>query len=201
MAIKRPHSNNRKNQKAYTLIELLVSLLIGIIVSFAAVLAFMSHSHAIYKQMTYNQAGEDVSEAYALLSRLLQQAEGDNITISGVSSTGNCTHAITIDISIPAGYPIWPNTVSPYDKNRVRIALSDVGDNPHSITIAKAVEDGLDTATVTPFAGSDSGENTKITCMSLVRQNDSTYAFSVAGYARNFDAGDIAYEGVVLPRN
>ncbi len=188
-------------QKAYTLIELMVSMIIGLIVSFAAVAGFVSHGQAIYDQMSYNQASEDVSEAFALLSRLLQQAEGNSITISGVSTTGNCTDAITIDMALPEGYPIWPNTVSPYNKNQVRLALSNTGTNAHSVTIAKSASGGLGTAPPKPFAGSDTGENTRITCMSLVRQNDTTYAFSLTGYARNFEAGDIAFEGAILPRN
>jgi len=187
--------------RGFSLIELMISLLITFLISITAIAAFGSHSRTLYNQMTYNQAAEDVSEAYALLSRLIQQAERNTIDISGVTTVGGCTTDITIDLAVPAGFYVWPNSVSPYDKNWVRIALSGTGDFPNSITIANAVEGSLDSAVETPYAGSNTARNTKITCLNLAEQNDGTYAFGVVGYARNYTAGDIAFEGVILPRN
>jgi len=187
--------------RGFSLIELMVSVLITFLISITAIAAFGSHSRTLYNQMTFNQAAEDVSEAYALLYRLIQQAERNSILISGVTTTGTCTSDITIDLAVPEGFSVWPNTVSPYTKNWIRIALSDTGTNAFSITIANAVQGGLSGATVTPFAGSNTAGNTKITCMNLAQQSDETYAFSIVGYARNYTAGDIAFEGVILPRN
>ncbi len=199
---------NNRNQKfgnygsqGFSLVELMISLLITFMIAITAIAAFGSHSRTLYNQITYNQAAEDVSEAYALLSRLIQQAERSSISISGVTTEGNCTTDITIDLAVPAGFYVWPNSVAPYDKNWVRIALSDTGTFAHSITIANAVQGSLGSAAVTPFAGSDTARNTKITCLNLAQQNDGTYAFGVVGYARNYTAGDIAFEGVILPRN
>lgn len=192
-----------KKNLGFTLVELMIGMLIGLFVSLAAVAAFSAHSRTVFNQMTFNQAAEDVSEAYALLSRLIQQSENANITISGVTSAGNCTTDITIDLSVPAGFPVWPNLTPPdYADNWVRIELSSSGVNAHSITLTNASSSGgLAGATATPFAGSNTGNNTKITCLSLVQQAGGTYAFSITGYARNYDAGDTAYEGVIWPRN
>lgn len=194
-------ANPVKSSRGFTLVELLVAMIIGMFVSLAAVAAFSAHSRTVFNQMTYNQSAEDVSEAFALLSRLILQAERSNITISGVTTVGACTTDITIDLAVPAGFRVWPNLTAPYDKNWVRIVFSDSGANAHSITIANAVSGGLGAATAMPFAGSDTGNNTKITCMSLVEQSNETYTFSIAGYARNYASGDAAYEAVILPRN
>ena len=185
----------------FSLVELMVALVVGVLVSLTAVVAFMSHSRAMFNQLSYNHAAEEVSEAYALLSRLIQQAERDSITISGVKSEGNCTTDIQVDLAVPAGFPVWPNLASPYDKNWVRLSMSTTGDNAHSILVSNAAEGGLGDATAMPFAGSNQGNNTRITCMSLVKQNDDTFAFSLTGYARAFNEGDVSFEGVVLPRN
>ncbi len=194
--------NTLRSRSGFTLVEVLVAMVIGMFVSLAAIAAFSAHSRSVFNQMTYSQAAEDVSEAYALLSRLIQQSENSSITISGVTTNNNCSTDITIDLSVPEGFPVWPNLSGPdYKENWVRIVLSATGTNAHSITIANAAEGGLAGATATPFAGSDSGNNTKITCLGLVKQADGTYAFSVAGYARNYSDGVTAYEGVILPRN
>jgi len=190
-----------KSSRGFTMAGLMVAMVIGMFVSLAAIAAFSAHSRTVFNQMTYIQSAEDVSEAFALLSRLIQQAERSNIVISGVTTVGGCTSNITVDLAIPEGFPVWPNLSAPYDKNRVRIVLSDTGANAHGITIANAAPGGLGAATAMPFAGSNTGNNTKITCMSLVRQLDETYAFSIAGYARNYTSGDTAYEGVIYPRN
>ena len=190
-----------KNNRGFTVVELLVGMVIGLFVSLAAIGAFSAHSRTVFNQMTYNQAAEDVSEAYALLSRLIQQSEGSNITISGATTVGDCTTDITIDLSVPTGFPVWPNMTVPYTDNWVRIALARSGTNAYGITIANAAAGGLGAATAIPFAGSASGNNTKITCLGLAARGDGTYAFSVSGYSRNYTAGETAYQGVILPRN
>ncbi len=187
--------------RGFTLVEMMVSLLVGILISTATIAAYVSHGRTIYQQIGYSEAGEDVSEAYVLLSRLIRQAQRNTINISGVTTVGNCTSNITIDLAVPGGFPIWPNTQSPFDHNWIRLVLSDTGAHAHAITIAKAVEGGLGSAAAVPFAGSNSGNNTRITCLSLVKQADETYVFSVAGYARNFIDGDVTFEGVIMPRN
>ncbi len=195
------NSPNPKRYYGFTMVELMVAIVIGMFVSLATVAAFSAHSRTVFNQMSYNQSAEDVSEAYALLSRLIQQAESTSITISGITTVAGCTTDITVDLAVPAGFAVWPNLTAPYTQNWVRIAFSTAGTNANTITIANAGAGGLGAATATPFAGSSSGNNTKITCMSLEKQLDNTYAFSLAGYARNYSEGDTAYEGVILPRN
>ena len=205
MNVKRVKSPARKfRHGGFTLIELMIGMLVGLLVSAAAVSAFVGHSRTVYQQMGYNQASGDVSEAYAVLSRLIMQAERDTITVT-TSST-----ATTIVFALPEGFAIWPNTTTPYDKNWVRIAWTSTGNLASQITITNAVDGALNSASAKVFAGAGNGNATRITGMSLVEDDSediSTYLFNISGksytpvqVADSSSAG-IVVGGRILPRN
>ncbi len=194
----------------FSLVELMIALVVGLLISAIAISSFLGHARVLYQQLSYNQATEDVSETFAVLSRLVMQAQR-----STVSVTSSAT-ATTIDLALPELYMVWPNiddtTASPYDKNWVRIAWTNTGSNANQITIANSSSSGgLGTASVTTFAGAAAGNNTRFTGMTLAEDNStdpSTYVFSLSGkaWARDMVDGDdtakgVTIEGRILPRN
>lgn len=200
-----------RTNKGFTLVELMVGMVIGLLVSAAAVSAFLAHTRTVYQQVGYNQAAEDINEAYAVLYRLLLQAQRSSIAISTTQSGGNPA-STTIDLALPAGFPVWPNQTSPWTSNWVRIAWSKSGGNAEQITIKKALNaGGLAGASATILTGGSSGNNTRITRMSLDEDEStspSTYMFAISGksYARDaVDGSDTdigaTVEGRILPRN
>ncbi len=77
--------------KGFTLIELMIAMVVGLLVSGAAVSAFLAHTRTVYQQMSYNRASEDVNEAYAILSRLIIQARRDSIVVATTEADGKLT--------------------------------------------------------------------------------------------------------------
>lgn len=197
--------------RGFSLVELMVGMVIGLLVSAAAVSAFLAHTRAVYQQVGYNQASEDVNEAFAVLYRLLLQAQRDSIVITNTES-GGVPASTTIDLALPEGFPVWPNETAPWTNNWVRVAWNRTGGNAEQITIANAAtEGGLAGAGATVLTGGSAGNNTRITRMTLVEDEGtapSTYLFALSGksYARddvdgsNTDTG-ATVEGRILPRN
>ncbi len=198
-----------KFQGGFSLIELMIGMLIGVLVSVAAISAFVSHSRTVFHQMSYNQASEDISEAYAVLSRLIMQAERDTIEVTESST------ATSIVFALPEGFSVWPNANQKKDdpgftRNWVRIAWTNTGDQANKITIANAVEGGLGSAQIFDFAGAGADNSTRITGMSLEDDGEeiTTYLFNISGksFARDQVDGTDSAKGIVvggriLPRN
>ena len=199
----------------FSLVELMIALAIGLLISAAAISAFLGHTRAVYQQMGYNQASEDVGEAYAVLSRLIMQAHRDTIDVATTEVDGVAT-STTIDLELPEGFSVWPNTTAPYSNNWVRIAWTSTGDDADMITIASASNSGdLAAAPSETLAGSGDTDSalfntTRIT--SLLLESDGAfpdlYLFSISGksFARDRVDGDddskgVSIEGRILPRN
>ncbi len=197
----------------FTLIELMIGLLIGLLISIAAVSAFLSHGRAVYQQMSYNQASTDVSEAYAVLSRLVLQARNCDAGVEAITVTTAADKTSTsIDLMLPAGFPVWPNTTAPYNDNWVRVAWASNGANSGQITVTNTdTALGLSTEPAVVFAGANSGNTTRFTGLYLdldgacTNPLPPTYRFSVSGksyaQANNTDFDGITMQGRVWPRN
>ncbi len=138
----------------FTLIELMISVTLASLLSLAVVAAYSNQAATFVNQGRSNQATEDGRDAFTVLSGLIRQAISSSLTINQtVAQT-------TIDFQIPPGFPIWPNTTPPYDRNAIRILWTNTGPSANQIRIASA--------TAARAARSSAGERRKI-CRSRKR--------------------------------
>lgn len=154
-----------------TLIEMMIALVISMLITIAAMSAYVGQSRVVVHQARKDQASQTDALAYEVLSRLLRHAETGSISITypaGVSPNASsapeiASDSITVDFTLPSGYAIWPNDVSPYADKAVRLSWSNSGANAYQVRIAKAATTaGLGTATFSTVAGNNEGSNARI---------------------------------------
>lgn len=193
------------SSQGFTLVEMMVSITISSLLSVAIVSSFSTQSVLFLSHSKRMQATEDGREVFEVITRLLQQAHQNSIVI-----TQNTSSDIQIDFTLPSGYPIWPNTISPYDKNAVRIrwtggAVTSANTKTiNQITVANASDIGsLNSSTAMPLAGSADHLNTRISQLALATLGGGTYykldLSSEVG--RDKFAIKNTFSGLVLPRN
>ncbi len=162
----------RKQTAGVTLVEMMIALVIGMLLTIAAMSAYVGQSRVVVHQARKEQASQTDTLTYEVLSRLLRHAETGSISITysgaGAASIPNTAPEITndsiqVDLTLPAGYAIWPNDVSPYTDSAIRLTWSNSGANAYQVRIAKAsTATGLATATFSTVAGSNTGSNARI---------------------------------------
>lgn len=186
---------NRKHVQGFTLIEMMISIVVASLLSIAVVNTFTSQSSMFTTQSQRNRMANDGRDAYEVISRLLRQAEASSIATS--ISAGSTT----IDFTIPAGFPVWPNTTAPYDNNAVRLQWSSSGNHANRVRIGTASSiAALSSAELATLAGDTSGSNTQIIDLELTK--DASNAYSLALTARAGSNGPSStFQGMVMPRN
>lgn len=164
----------RKHLAGLTLIEMMIALVIGMLLTVAAMLVYVGQSRVVVHQARKEQASQVDVITYDLLSRLLRHAETGSTAITyggtGAAAAPNASttpevagDSITIDFMLPAGYAVWPNDVSPYTDNAIRITWGNTGANAYQARIAKAASTGaLGSATATTVAGSNTGADARV---------------------------------------
>lgn len=166
------HGRNRLS--GVTLIEMMIALVISMLITIAAMSAYVGQSRVVVHQARKDQASQTDTLTYEVLSRLLRHAQTGLISITyggaGAAAAPNASSvlevasdSITVDFTLPSGYAIWPNDVSPFTNNAVRLTWSNTGTNAYQVRIANAATTaGLGTATFTTVAGSNDGSNARI---------------------------------------
>ncbi len=187
-------------QRGFTLIELMVSVTLASLLSLAVIAAYSSQAATFLNQGRSSQATEDGREAFIVINRLLRQA------IRSTMTTTQTATQTTIDFTLPAGFPVWPNTTAPYDRNAVRISWSSTGANANQIRIASATSLGaLGAAPLTTLVGSNTGFNTRITQLSLTSVAPAGLRLSLTSRSGATPPGQTAtgtrFEGIIIPRN
>ncbi len=167
----------RKQTTGVTLVEMMIALVISMLITLAAMSAYVGQSRVVVHQARKEQAIQTDTLAFEVLSRLLRHAEtgAGLVTISytgtGVAAAPNASSGtleianddITINFTLPASYAIWPNETSPYADRFIRLSWSNSGANAYQVRIAKAsTTTGLATATFSTVAGSNDGSNARI---------------------------------------
>lgn len=176
----------RIKMQGLSLIELMVSITVALILS-SVVLYFYTAQSATFQQSAFKErTTEEARGGFDLLNHLLRHAEicpvctpasNVNISYTGIGAAKNGTLVpeilndnVQIDIILPSGYSVWPNTVPPYTNNFIRIAWSNSGANANQILVsAAATAATLAAAVPVVLAGSNdvNGRNTRIVNLDL----------------------------------
>ncbi len=132
------HKQNR--QSGYTLVELMISLTVAMLISVAALYIFSGQVRTFFNHARKQQTTDEVQAAFEAVTTLLRQAEmcltcatPQQIRITYPAGIANPNSAsapsitgdsISLDFSVPGGYPIWPNTTAPYTNNVMNLSWS-----------------------------------------------------------------------------
>ena len=191
-----------KKQLGMTFIESMVSIAVASILSLAVITTFSTNSSVMMAHSLKTKANEEGKAAFDMISRLVRQANHASIEIN---TTENST---TLDLTLPAGYPIWPNDVSPYTDNAVRIQWenSESSGNANQIRIGKANSlTGLNSAVLETLVGHSSSMETSIVDFKVKAIADGKYyeitLASLATLPSDLAPTETVFQGYVLPRN
>ena len=198
-SINAPFGIGARRLRGFTLVEVMISITIASLLSLAVVSAYSTQAGIYMNQGRSSQSVEDGREVYRVLSHLLRQAENSSIVITQVPGAST-----TIDFTVPAGFPIWPNTTAPYSNNAVRISWSATGSYSNQITVATAATiGGLGAAQALALAGSNSGNNTRVIGMTMNAVVPAGYSFTVTTRAGatppGMTAAGTTFDGLLLP--
>ncbi len=184
--------------EGFTLVEVMVSITIASILSLALISAYSTQAGTYMRQGHNSQATDDGREIYMVLNHLLRQSINSSIAIAQTASTTR------IDLQIPQGFPIWPNTTPPYNLNAIRISWSNTGTNANQIMISSATGIGaLGAAPMVALAGSNAGSNTRVTGLTMAPAVPAGYLLSVTTLSGGAAIGSrgTVFDGMILPRN
>lgn len=160
-----------KFSRGHTVVELMVALLLASIVSIGALALYVNQTGMIKSETQRDTAAMENHRAFEKLAQLLRHAEVNSLNISFNQGGLNEIYTIqkenddiSIQFSIPKGFPIWPNDQAPYDKNKILIRWSnhDGDDNNFSIRLANAETVDILPNLLKPIAGGGSTQDPKI---------------------------------------
>ena len=191
----------KKKQLGMTFIESMVSIAVVSILSLAVITTFSTNSSVMMAHSLKTKANEEGKAAFDMISRLVRQTNHASIEIKTTETS------TTLDLTLPAGYPIWPNDVSPYTDNAVRIQWenSESG-NANQIRIGKANSlTGLNSAVLETLVGHSSSMETSIVDFQVKAIADGKYyevtLASLATLPSDLAPTETVFQGYVLPRN
>ncbi|MDH5216207.1 MAG: prepilin-type N-terminal cleavage/methylation domain-containing protein [Gammaproteobacteria bacterium] len=152
-------------QKGFTFIELVISIGLASVVAISSMSLFFSQNSAINSDEIRTKNIALNENIFTDINRLFRHAISESIQLQYGTGQRNddspeiIDDMITIDLSIPGGFPIWPNDKPPFEKNWVRIQWQNSATSitPYALSISTAPsKTGLSTAALQPI---NSGEN------------------------------------------
>ena len=114
-------------QKGFTFIELLISVALASAVAISSMSLFFSQNSTINSDEVRTKNIALSENIFTDINRLFRHAITDSIDIQYGTGQRNddspeiTDDMITVDLSIPGGFAIWPNDQTPFDKNWVRL--------------------------------------------------------------------------------
>lgn len=165
----------RAQQSGHTLVELMVSLLLAMLISIAAMYLFGGQMHTFYHHARKEQTSGETQAAFEAITTLLRQAEMclscatvQQIAITypgGVANPNPVTtpylasDSIDLDFTVPAGYAIWPNNTAPYTNNTIYLGWSQANG---TVKLGSGTDAATAKAAAIDIAGSKGNLNTRI---------------------------------------
>ena len=191
-----------KKSLGMSFVESMVSIAVASILSLAVVSTFSTSSNVIGSHNLKTKANEEGKAAFDMVSRLLRQSQRSSVKITTTDTS------TILDLTIPAGYPIWPNDVSPYSDNAIRIQWENGNtiNHPNELRIGKAASlSGLNSAVLETLVGHAASMETSITNFQVKPIAGGKYfeltLASLATLKSDMAPSQTVFQGYVLPRN
>lgn len=170
-------------QHGFSLVELMISVLISMGISIAAITLFVNESKLMYQSARKEQTSQDALAAFDVIADLVTQSEmclyscatTQTISItypSGVSNPNaagtlaTTNDSINIDFTVPSGFMVWPNATAPYTNNAVRIKW-DEQSGKVSVSAGASTSDADSARTPVVIAGATGSMNYRVTNLDL----------------------------------
>lgn len=167
----------RKNMQGLSLVELMVSITVAMIMSIGVLYLYAGQIRTFSQVARKEHTTQEAQSAFDVLANALRQAEMCLVCApqqtmgvtypAGVANPNASTtlavvnDSVQIDFTVPTGYAIWPNNVSPYTNHAIRINWS-AADNQVKISAGSSVADAATLRAPVVLAGATGNQNTKI---------------------------------------
>lgn len=165
-----------RNQKGFSLIEMMVSLTVAMMLSIATIYVYSGQVSTFYHTARKQQTNDELQAAFEAVTELLRQAEmcltcnpAQTIVINYPAGVVNpngplvpylANDTISVDFTVPKGYAIWPNDVAPYADSAMHLAWSQA---TGVLQLSKGVDAAsAQVAAAIDIAGSNGRLNTRI---------------------------------------
>lgn len=150
-------------EHGFTLLELMVAIALSTFIVALVLTVFFKQQNFITHESQRQATAYEARLGFMIIDRLIRQAESASIVVdyggkgalNEPQSTALESDEITVDFTLPSGYPIWPNDISPYDRPAVRLHWSSApGPDQHVVSYATAPNmAGLAAQTLAPLIG------------------------------------------------
>jgi|GEM_PF-4499007 len=179
--------NLHTHVRGFSLVELMIAVTLAMALSIAVLYIYSSQIRTFSQTARKEQTSQEARNAFEILSNLVRQADiclsadtnrcpsplriNSAYTLAASNPNAATTLAlpnddVQIDFVVPAGFEIWPNNVSPYTNNAIRIQWSSA-DKIVYVSAGSSVSDAATLRTLIPLAGGSGNLNTKIINLDL----------------------------------
>lgn len=164
------------------MVELMISITIAMILSIGMLLFYTNQVRTFTQVARKEHTTQESLSAFEVIAGLLRQAEmclvcptPQTISIAypigvanpnAVGTLQQTNDSTQLDFTTPSGYEIWPNNVSPYTNNAIRI-IWDNSNNQVSISAGASITDAANLRAPIILAGAPGNQNTKIINLDL----------------------------------
>lgn len=209
----------RKNMLGFSLIEMMIALTVTMVMTIGVALIYAGQIRTFSQTARKAQTTQEAQSAFEVVASLVRQAEMCLTCINQqtVSITNPAANSVQVDFTVPAGYPVWPNDVSPYTNNAMRIEWSS-GNKDLRISAGSSVLDAPTLRTPIAIAGATGNMNTKITDFTIwpmvvdtagavtagalsTTKPTAGYRIAMTAKVGTAESKTLTYERVILPRN
>ena len=152
----------------FSLIQLMVALAVGSVIVVGAINAFSGQTDAFRHETARDSTNKELNFMFNTVSTLLRHAQARSIVVSyGATGQRNSTNPrtlyavddeLTLDFTLPANLPIWPNSTAPFANRAVRLTWTNAisSERKNTLMIASAPNlAGLANAPLTRISGSE----------------------------------------------
>lgn len=176
----------RNDQKGLSLTELMIAVTIAMIMSIGVFYIYAGQVRTFFHVARKEHTTQETQSAFEVVASLIRQAQMclvvgpscptlQTIVITYPAALPNpnaagsvqlANDSVQINFTVPSGYANWPNDVSPFTNNAIRVKW-DANSNQVTISAGASVADADILRTPVTIAGASGNQNTKIINLDL----------------------------------